>query len=155
MPVAAPNRREIWTTTCPFEAVVPAPAAAAAGAFGHHGGVLTIPAVTLNDGHSFAELGLGTYNLRGEEGIEAIVSAIASGYRLLDTAVNYENEREVGEVISADLASDQHESGDFKQRQDKKDQRNQRGMPSVGDCVCRAPWLAHRVIHRYGERLFE
>ncbi|MET2010617.1 aldo/keto reductase [Microbacterium chocolatum] len=61
--------------------------------------MLTIPAVTLNDGHSFAELGLGTYNLRGEEGIEAIVSAIASGYRLLDTAVNYENEREVGEAI--------------------------------------------------------
>ena len=61
--------------------------------------MLTIPAVTLNDGQSFAELGLGTYNLRGEEGIEAIVSAIASGYRLLDTAVNYENEREVGEGI--------------------------------------------------------
>ncbi|ANG84158.1 aldo/keto reductase [Microbacterium aurantiacum] len=61
--------------------------------------MLTIPAVTLNDGQSFAELGLGTYNLRGEEGIEAIVSAIASGYRLLDTAVNYENEREVGEAI--------------------------------------------------------
>lgn len=61
--------------------------------------MLTIPAVTLNDGHSFAELGLGTYNLRDEEGIEAIVSAIASGYRLLDTAVNYENEREVGEAI--------------------------------------------------------
>ncbi|MEV8271849.1 aldo/keto reductase [Microbacterium sp. NPDC077184] len=61
--------------------------------------MLTIPALTLNDGHPFAELGLGTYNLRGEEGIEAIVSAIASGYRLLDTAVNYENEREVGEAI--------------------------------------------------------
>lgn len=61
--------------------------------------MLTIPAVTLNDGQSFAELGLGTYNLRGEEGIDAIVSAIASGYRLLDTAVNYENEREVGEAI--------------------------------------------------------
>lgn len=61
--------------------------------------MLTIPAVTLNDGQSFAELGLGTYNLRGEEGIEAIVSAIASGYRLLDTAVNYENEREMGEAI--------------------------------------------------------
>jgi len=58
-----------------------------------------IPTVTLNDGAWFPELGLGTYNLRGEEGIEAIVAAIDSGYRLLDTAVNYENEREVGEAV--------------------------------------------------------
>jgi diketogulonate reductase-like aldo/keto reductase len=58
-----------------------------------------IPSVTLNDGTWFPELGLGTYNLRGEEGIEAMVSAIETGYRLLDTAVNYENEREVGEAV--------------------------------------------------------
>ncbi|MHC2997728.1 aldo/keto reductase [Microbacterium sp. HJ5] len=59
----------------------------------------SIPTVTLNDGHPFPELGLGTYNLRGEEGTAAIVDAIDSGYRLLDTAVNYENEREVGEAV--------------------------------------------------------
>jgi 2,5-diketo-D-gluconate reductase A len=58
-----------------------------------------IPTVTLNDGAWFPELGLGTYNLRGEEGIAAIVAGIESGYRLLDTAVNYENEREVGEAV--------------------------------------------------------
>jgi diketogulonate reductase-like aldo/keto reductase len=58
-----------------------------------------IPSVILNDGTWFPELGLGTYDLRGEEGIEAIVAAIDSGYRLLDTAVNYENEREVGEAV--------------------------------------------------------
>ena len=58
-----------------------------------------IPTVTLNDGAWFPELGLGTYDLRGEEGIAAIVAAIDSGYRLLDTAVNYENEREVGEAV--------------------------------------------------------
>ncbi|MCP2636163.1 aldo/keto reductase [Microbacterium sp. HD4P20] len=58
-----------------------------------------IPSVTLNDGTWFPEVGLGTYNLRGEEGIEAMVAAVASGYRLLDTAVNYENEREVGEAV--------------------------------------------------------
>ncbi|MGN8553906.1 UNVERIFIED_CONTAM: aldo/keto reductase [Microbacterium sp. SLM126] len=59
----------------------------------------SIPTVTLNDGTAFPELGLGTYNLRGEDGIAAIVSAVESGYRLLDTAVNYENEREVGEAV--------------------------------------------------------
>ncbi|MDR7187273.1 diketogulonate reductase-like aldo/keto reductase [Microbacterium sp. BE35] len=58
-----------------------------------------IPTVTLNDGAWFPELGLGTYGLRGEEGIAAMVGAIGSGYRLLDTAVNYENEREVGEAV--------------------------------------------------------
>ncbi|WES64206.1 aldo/keto reductase [Microbacter sp. GSS18] len=61
--------------------------------------MLTIPTVTLNDGTSFPELGLGTYNLTGEEGITAIVTAIGSGYRLLDTAVNYGNESEVGEAV--------------------------------------------------------
>ncbi|WP_100809784.1 MULTISPECIES: aldo/keto reductase [unclassified Microbacterium] len=61
--------------------------------------MLTIPEVTLNDGHRFAELGLGTYGLRAEEGVVAVASAIDSGYRLLDTALNYENEAEVGEGI--------------------------------------------------------
>jgi len=59
----------------------------------------TIPTITLNDGAEFPELGLGTYNLRGEDGIAAIAAATESGYRLLDTAVNYENEHEVGEAV--------------------------------------------------------
>ncbi len=63
--------------------------------------MLTIPTVTLNDGTAFPELGLGTYNLRGADGVAAIVSAVATGYRLLDSAVNYENEREVGEAVRA------------------------------------------------------
>jgi 2,5-diketo-D-gluconate reductase A len=58
-----------------------------------------IPTLTLNDGTWFPELGLGTYNLRGEEGIASAVAAIESGYRLLDTAVNYENESEMGEAV--------------------------------------------------------
>ena len=61
--------------------------------------MLTIPTVTLNDGTSFPELGLGTYNLRGAEGAESIAEAIGAGYRLLDSAVNYENETEVGDAV--------------------------------------------------------
>ncbi|PZU41561.1 MAG: aldo/keto reductase [Microbacterium sp.] len=61
--------------------------------------MVTIPGITLNDGQPFAEIGLGTYNLQGEDGIEAIVSAIDAGYRVLDSAVNYENEVEVGEAV--------------------------------------------------------
>jgi len=60
---------------------------------------MTIPTVRLNDGTAFPELGFGTYQLRGEEGTAAIVSAIHAGYRLLDSAVNYENEREVGAAM--------------------------------------------------------
>ncbi len=61
--------------------------------------MVTIPTVPLRDGVAFPQLGLGTYNLRGAEGVDAIVSATAVGYRLLDSAVNYENEREVGEAV--------------------------------------------------------
>ena len=58
-----------------------------------------IPTYTLNDGSELPVIGFGTYLLRGEEGTGAIVSALEAGYRLLDTAVNYENEREVGEAL--------------------------------------------------------
>ncbi|MGB4776738.1 aldo/keto reductase [Microbacterium sp.] len=61
--------------------------------------MVTIPTVTLNDGTAFPQLGFGTYKLTGPEGIDAIVAAIENGYRLLDTAVNYENETEVGEAV--------------------------------------------------------
>jgi diketogulonate reductase-like aldo/keto reductase len=61
--------------------------------------MISIPTVTLNDGALFPEIGLGTYNLRGAAGADAILAALDTGYRLLDTAVNYENEREVGEAV--------------------------------------------------------
>ncbi|QCR20523.1 aldo/keto reductase [Agrococcus sp. SGAir0287] len=61
--------------------------------------MLTIPTVPLADGTAFPELGLGTYKLDGEEGVAAIRSALDVGYRLLDTAVNYGNEEEVGRAI--------------------------------------------------------
>ncbi|MGA9746904.1 MAG: aldo/keto reductase [Nocardioides sp.] len=55
--------------------------------------------LTLNDGQTLPRVGFGTYPLAGEDGIAAIASAIDVGYRLLDTAVNYGNEPEVGEAI--------------------------------------------------------
>ena len=59
----------------------------------------SVPTYTLNDGNTLPAIGFGTYPLKGEEGVTAIVHAIEAGYRLLDTAVNYENETEVGEAI--------------------------------------------------------
>ncbi len=60
---------------------------------------MSIPTYTLNDGNTIPAVGFGTYPLQGDDGIEAIRTAIESGYRLLDTAVNYENEEEVGEAV--------------------------------------------------------
>ncbi len=57
------------------------------------------PTIELNDGHRFPELGLGTYGLNGDEGAAAVGTAIASGYRLLDTALNYGNEDAVGRAV--------------------------------------------------------
>jgi len=58
-----------------------------------------VPTRTLSDGTTLPATGFGTYPLTGEDGIRAIVSALEAGYRLLDTAVNYGNEAEVGEAI--------------------------------------------------------
>jgi len=58
-----------------------------------------VPTRTLGDGTTLPATGFGTYPLTGEDGIRAIVSALEAGYRLLDTAVNYGNEAEVGEAI--------------------------------------------------------
>ncbi len=62
---------------------------------------MTVPAHTLNDGRRIPALGFGTYPLRGDAGRDAVLSALEVGYRLLDTAVNYRNEREVGEALRA------------------------------------------------------
>lgn len=51
----------------------------------------------LNDGTTLPRVGFGTYPLRGEAGIAAMTSALQNGYRMLDSAVNYRNEYEVGE----------------------------------------------------------
>ncbi len=56
-------------------------------------------AYELNDGTVLPAVGFGTYPLRGEDGIAAMVAALENGYRLIDSAVNYENEREVGEAL--------------------------------------------------------
>ncbi|GGO68045.1 aldo/keto reductase [Nocardioides deserti] len=58
-----------------------------------------LPVHTLNDGTTLPAIGFGTYPLKGEECVTAVQSAIEAGYRLIDTAVNYGNEGEVGEAI--------------------------------------------------------
>ena len=59
----------------------------------------SIPEITLNDGVTLPVIGFGTYPLKGNAGVNAIQSAIDVGYRLIDSAYNYENEGTVGEAV--------------------------------------------------------
>lgn len=54
---------------------------------------------TLADGLVLPKIGFGTYGLTGTKGVNAVLSALDVGYRLLDTAVNYENEGVIGAAI--------------------------------------------------------
>lgn len=55
--------------------------------------------VVLNDGTTLPPIGLGTYRLWGSAGASSIESAIRMGYRLIDSAVNYENEGALGRAV--------------------------------------------------------
>lgn len=55
---------------------------------------------TLNDGVKMPWLGLGVWKTKeGEEVIQSVKSAIATGYRMIDTAAIYGNEEGVGQAI--------------------------------------------------------
>lgn len=58
-----------------------------------------IPEIVLQDGLKIPAIGFGTYKLKGENGIQAIKNAMQAGYRLFDSAFNYENEGTLGKAI--------------------------------------------------------
>ncbi len=53
----------------------------------------------LQNGYEIPCLGYGTYKVSGEEAVAVIKTAIAAGYRHIDTATFYGNEVEVGQAI--------------------------------------------------------
>jgi diketogulonate reductase-like aldo/keto reductase len=55
--------------------------------------------IKLNNGIHIPIIGLGTWILNGKAAYNAVTWALESGYRLIDTATIYENERKVGEAI--------------------------------------------------------
>jgi 2,5-diketo-D-gluconate reductase A len=57
--------------------------------------------ITLNDGHVMPRLGLGVWQSPREVTAQAVRSALAAGYRSVDTAAIYRNEAEVGEGVRA------------------------------------------------------
>lgn len=60
---------------------------------------LFVPEITLNDGTSIPQLGLGTYRLDDETAHRVVAEALEIGYRHIDTATIYKNEKGVGRAI--------------------------------------------------------
>ena len=61
----------------------------------------TVPTFTAHNGFALPAIGLGTYALYGDEGAASIAGALDAGYRLVDSAFNYENEGSVGLGVAA------------------------------------------------------
>jgi diketogulonate reductase-like aldo/keto reductase len=62
---------------------------------------VTIPALKLNNDVTMPALGLGVFQSPPQETAAAVGAALKSGYRHIDTAAAYGNEREVGQAIAA------------------------------------------------------
>lgn len=58
-----------------------------------------VPTVRLLSGYELPVLGLGTYAITGEKCVNTVAAAINMGYRLIDSASFYGNEREVGNGV--------------------------------------------------------
>ena len=60
---------------------------------------MTVPTITLNNGISIPTLGFGVFQTPPDETAIAVEEALRVGYRHIDTAAGYANERGVGEGI--------------------------------------------------------
>lgn len=58
-----------------------------------------IPEKVLNDGVKVPAIGFGTAWIKGAAGVKVLTNAIDAGYRLIDSAFNYENEGAVGQAV--------------------------------------------------------
>uniref|UniRef100_A0A1I7SZ24 Aldo_ket_red domain-containing protein n=1 Tax=Caenorhabditis tropicalis TaxID=1561998 RepID=A0A1I7SZ24_9PELO len=63
-----------------------------------------IPFFTLSNGVRMPSVGLGTWQMTGEEGKTVIRNAILAGYRHIDTATLYQNEEQIGEALAELIA---------------------------------------------------
>jgi 2,5-diketo-D-gluconate reductase A len=61
---------------------------------------MTVPTITLNNGRAIPQLGFGVFQIPPGDTVEAVTRALEAGYRHIDTAQMYGNEREVGQSIA-------------------------------------------------------
>ena len=59
----------------------------------------TVPAIALNNGVSIPQLGFGVYQIPPKDAKQATLTALEVGYRHIDTAEMYQNEKGVGEAL--------------------------------------------------------
>ena len=60
-----------------------------------------VPNITLNDGNAIPQLGFGVFQIEPKDTTKAVSEALEVGFRHIDTAEMYGNEKEVGEAIRA------------------------------------------------------
>jgi 2,5-diketo-D-gluconate reductase A len=60
----------------------------------------SMPEILLNNGQKIPQFGFGVFLIKPEETFAAVTSALACGYRHIDTAEMYGNEKEVGEAVA-------------------------------------------------------
>jgi 2,5-diketo-D-gluconate reductase A len=93
----------------------------------------TIPTLPLNDGYTIPQIGLGTASLNDETVAPVIVTAIEAGYRHIDTAFRYGNQRGVGKgirdsgIARAELFVTTKLDGEF--------QGNDRAVAGLDECL--------------------
>jgi len=59
-----------------------------------------VPDIMLNNGQSIPQFGFGVFQVKPDETAQAVTTALQAGYRHIDTAEMYGNERQVGEALA-------------------------------------------------------
>jgi 2,5-diketo-D-gluconate reductase A len=62
--------------------------------------VSIVPNLPLNDGREIPQVGFGVFQVPPEQTVEAVLQALKTGYRSIDTAAMYGNESEVADAIA-------------------------------------------------------
>jgi 2,5-diketo-D-gluconate reductase A len=62
--------------------------------------VTAVPDIMLNNGQTIPQFGFGVFQIRPEDTAAAVAAALQAGYRHIDTAEMYGNEKEVGEAMA-------------------------------------------------------
>ncbi|MFI1178759.1 aldo/keto reductase [Streptomyces sp. NPDC020799] len=60
-----------------------------------------VPSISLNNGVEMPQLGYGVWQAPDDQAFDAVTTALETGYRSIDTAAIYENEKGVGKAIAA------------------------------------------------------
>ena len=117
-----------------------------------------IPDVTLNNGQTIPQLGFGVFQIEPQDTAAAVSTALEAGYRHIDTAEMYGNEKEVGEAIAksgldrgevfvtSKLNNDAHEPDDARRAFDEYAEGAGRRLPRpVPDPLAAADQVRRRL----------